>query len=255
MDSAPRSKTSASKSVPFRRSSNGCADARQALASVRQGYDRAADSFDQWAWCRFWERNEAPVVRSWVRSLSPGSGLNAGCGTGTYTGLLSAARHECVDLDLSASMLGVLRQKYGASAQRPLLAQADVQGLPFREGQFDWLLCTRVLSHVPDAESALEEFARVLRRGGRFLLTDVHPLHPYRCTSVETATGTVPIRTYKHSLERLSQLVEQRGFSVRRLHEYRSEELPWQPRAVVPFNKLFTNNDALVFYCMELRKR
>lgn len=39
----------------------------------------------------------------------------------------------------------------------------------------DAVVCALALVHVPDLASAFAEFARVLRSGGRILISDVHP--------------------------------------------------------------------------------
>jgi SAM-dependent methyltransferase len=55
--------------------------------------------------------------------------------------------------------------------------------LPYPDGSFDTVLCTQVLEHVPDAELAMAEIARVLRPGGHALVTVpfLYPTHeaPY----------------------------------------------------------------------------
>jgi ubiquinone/menaquinone biosynthesis C-methylase UbiE len=53
-------------------------------------------------------------------------------------------------------------------------ATADAACLPFREGVFDTVICSEVLEHLHDDLKAIEESARVLRRGGSLLLTFPH---------------------------------------------------------------------------------
>ena len=48
---------------------------------------------------------------------------------------------------------------------------ADVTALPFADAAFDAAMSLDVLEHVPDFRAALREFARVLRPGGRLVLT------------------------------------------------------------------------------------
>src|SRR5262249_4506473 len=43
--------------------------------------------------------------------------------------------------------------------------------LPFRDDSFDAILCTSVLEHVDNAEQAVSEIARVMKPGGRLLIT------------------------------------------------------------------------------------
>jgi len=45
-------------------------------------------------------------------------------------------------------------------------AAAIAEALPFREEQFDLVLCTQVLEYFPDPGRAIEEIRRVLRKGG-----------------------------------------------------------------------------------------
>lgn len=52
----------------------------------------------------------------------------------------------------------------------------DVTRLPFREGSFDACFAWHVLEHITDDTSALVEIARVVRRGGKFVVSV--PIHP-----------------------------------------------------------------------------
>jgi SAM-dependent methyltransferase len=47
----------------------------------------------------------------------------------------------------------------------------DVCAMPFDDASFDLVLATDIIEHVPDDEQALREIARILRTGGRLLLT------------------------------------------------------------------------------------
>ncbi len=47
----------------------------------------------------------------------------------------------------------------------------DITSMPVDDGTFDYVLCSEVLEHVPDAVKALGELCRVLKPGGRLILT------------------------------------------------------------------------------------
>lgn len=47
----------------------------------------------------------------------------------------------------------------------------DITSIPEADGSFDAILCTEVLEHLPNPQLALKEFARLLRPGGRLLIT------------------------------------------------------------------------------------
>jgi len=56
---------------------------------------------------------------------------------------------------------------------------ADAHNLPFKDGEFELVLCTEVLEHVLDPKKVISEISRVLKPGGRVILTTrfMYPLH------------------------------------------------------------------------------
>jgi SAM-dependent methyltransferase len=83
--------------------------------------------------------------------------LDVGCGNARYRGFLPAVdRYVGYDLDTAAA-----RPDVCGAADR----------LPFREASFDSVLFTQVLEHVPSPDTALREIHRILRPGGRMLLS------------------------------------------------------------------------------------
>ncbi len=56
---------------------------------------------------------------------------------------------------------------------------ADAHALPFEDATFDQILCTEVLEHLHTPSQAITEMRRVLKPGGRIILTTrfVFPLH------------------------------------------------------------------------------
>lgn len=143
------------------------------------GLREEADQWDQEA--ELYEARRAADPRymagvdAAVRALSARSGenvLDAGCGTGLTTRQLVALGCRVTALDLSAGSLGRLRQRVGGLV--PRLVQGDLSALPFPDAAFDRVLCANALQQLagPDARRAcVRELARVLRPGGRLVLT------------------------------------------------------------------------------------
>lgn len=47
----------------------------------------------------------------------------------------------------------------------------DIRDMPIEDARFDAAICTQVLAHIPDPGAALSELFRVVRPGGKLLLT------------------------------------------------------------------------------------
>ncbi|HBT80823.1 MAG TPA: hypothetical protein DEB13_02705 [Candidatus Yanofskybacteria bacterium] len=56
---------------------------------------------------------------------------------------------------------------------------ADAHDLPFEDGKFDIILCTEVLEHLHSPHVAISEMKRVLKVGGKLILTTrfIFPVH------------------------------------------------------------------------------
>lgn len=99
-----------------------------------------------------------------IQEFAPKRVLEVGCGAGA---MAQRVRDEVgaavVAIDTSERMIELTRQRDIESYV------ADVQELPFGDGEFDLVFAGWVLYHVLDRERAIGECARVLRPGGRFV--------------------------------------------------------------------------------------
>lgn len=117
---------------------------------------------------------------------SPGAALDVldvGAGTGKLTAVLVAAGHSVTALDPGAEMLAALRRSCpGVPVVR---ATAEATGLA--GGSFDAITCAQTW-HWVDVPAASAEFARLLRPGGRVVLTwntlDVREPRVHRLTRI-----------------------------------------------------------------------
>jgi ubiquinone/menaquinone biosynthesis C-methylase UbiE len=141
-------------------------------------------------------RAEQPVVDTAWADLPVGDALDAACGTGRHAARLAAAGHRTVGIDRSEAMLAVAHDK------APLVDWriGELEALPFDDGSFDIVVCSLALSHLADPSAAIAELARVLRTGGRLVVSDAHPIFvTLLCQAFfPTATGLAYVRNHRH---------------------------------------------------------
>jgi SAM-dependent methyltransferase len=101
--------------------------------------------------------------------------LDCACGIGTQAIGLALRGHRVIGTDLSvraAARAGREAARWGLNLPT---AGADMRRLPFPGGRFDAVVCAdNALPHLltePDVRAALAEMRRVLRPGGRLLLS------------------------------------------------------------------------------------
>lgn len=140
--------------------------------AVRDAYDRWAEVYDH-------DRNpltalEEPVVRAAVGAVAGRAVLDLGCGTGRHALWLAAEGAAVTGVDFSAGMLEEARGKPGAD--RVLFVVHDLhQRLPFEDAAFDLVVSGLVLEHLRDPGAFFAEVRRVLRAGGRAVVSAMHP--------------------------------------------------------------------------------
>lgn len=104
--------------------------------------------------------------------------LEVGCGYGWISeALWNSARIEWTGVDRADAMIRRLAAVYPERAARALLA--DARELPFRNSEFDKVLCTGVLMHIAENARAVRELVRVLRPGGRLVCSINNALSPF----------------------------------------------------------------------------
>jgi len=95
--------------------------------------------------------------------------LDAGAGQCPYRKLFQHCEYRTQDLArYSGTSTGVSVENwvYGR-----IDYVSDIVAIPVDDRSFDVVLCTEVLEHVPNPVGALSEFGRILRPGGRLLLS------------------------------------------------------------------------------------
>ena len=98
--------------------------------------------------------------------------LDVGCGEGQVARRAVALGADVVGVDPTRNQIGVAHER----GRGPAYGEATAELLPFRDAAFDAVVMCLVIEHIDPMEPAIEEMARVLEPGGRFLLLMNHPL-------------------------------------------------------------------------------
>ena len=93
--------------------------------------------------------------------------LEIGCEEGPILEQLPESK-LCVGLEISSLSIKRAKQKLSSRCD---FVKADGQRLPFKSNTFNVVICSETLEHVPKPEDIVEESYRVLRKGGRFIVT------------------------------------------------------------------------------------
>lgn len=138
--------------------------------SPREGYRAWAESYDE-------PGNpiialEQPAVWALVDSLTPGHTLDAACGTGRHARHLVALGHEVLGVDLTPEML----ERAASHVPQARFLEGDLCAIPAADKSFDLVVCGLALSHLADLRRGVHELARVLKPGGRLVVSVLHPL-------------------------------------------------------------------------------
>ncbi len=111
---------------------------------------------------------QARAVRRTLGRVRPEAVLDAGCGAGTLVPALEeAGASEIVGVDAEPGMVDAARRRW--PAHRWL--RADVRRLPFADGRFDACVSLGVLEYLEEPGEALCELARVVKPGGRVIVS------------------------------------------------------------------------------------
>jgi len=116
---------------------------------------------------------ERPAMLSLAGDVSGRRILDAGCGSGPLTAALRAKGAVVSGFDASAAMVDLARRRLGDDADVNVATLGAP--LPFADAEFDDVVASLVLHYLEDWAGALSELRRVLKPGGRLLVSVNHP--------------------------------------------------------------------------------
>jgi SAM-dependent methyltransferase len=157
---------------------------RAAHEETHAAWERNAAYWDE----RMGEGNDFVDLLIWPatqRLLAPKAGervLDVACGNGLYARRLAALGVEVVAFDFSTTLIERARAKdAGAGTSQPpiryevLDATDEIALLTVGERTFDAAICQMALFDIADIRPLLRALSRLLKPGGRFIFSVMHP--------------------------------------------------------------------------------
>ena len=117
---------------------------------------------------RTWEA----LARTALPLLAPGDVLDIASGDGVLAELLAPHARRYVCLDASARVVAAASERL-RGYRNVEVRQGDMHALPFEAGGFDLVVLMHALTYAEKPALAVAEAARVLRPGGRLLLSSL----------------------------------------------------------------------------------
>jgi ubiquinone/menaquinone biosynthesis C-methylase UbiE len=163
-------------------------------------YDDIAEWYDTWVGTH--SMREDPfflAVESLIDEVAGQRICDLACGQGRVARHLADLGARVVGIDLSAKLLAIARHNEETDPRGIEYLQADAQNLNDEAlGLFDGVVCFMALMDIPDLAPTLHSVARILRPGGWFVFSILHPcFHTSQSGEIETPEGVVrTIRSY-----------------------------------------------------------
>ena len=117
---------------------------------------------------RTWEA----MARSALPLLAPGSVLDIASGDGVLAELLAPHSREYICVDASTRVVTAASDRL-RRFPNVQVREGDMHALPFPDGHFDLVVLMHALTYAARPAEAVAEAARVLRPGGRLLLSSL----------------------------------------------------------------------------------
>ena len=167
--------------------------------------------------------------------------LEIGCGGGQNCLVLARGGATVVGVDVSDEQIAFAQHLIEKNDLQVRFERADATALDFLPAaSFDLILAVYVFPYIEDLAAALAECVRLLRTGGRLIISQDHPIracywdeenqeegvlptrsyfaeHPLQWAFAETET---PMRTHHRTLSQWLRSLHEAGLQIQHLYEF-----------------------------------
>ncbi|MCX5864714.1 MAG: class I SAM-dependent methyltransferase [Deltaproteobacteria bacterium] len=207
-------------------------DPEHLLADNVKRFDDAAADWEEKPQRVALARKVAEAIQRAIPLVSTMQILEYGCGTGIVSRALSPYVATILAVDTSPQMLEVLRQKARdekISNIKTLAHDLTMQPLPGKN--FDLVMSSMTLHHIPDVEALLTQFFAALKPGGYLAVADLvtedgsfhddnsgvahYGINPEEIRAILAKNGGLDIAVQEiHTIEKPQESGDKRGYPV-----------------------------------------
>ncbi len=162
-------------------------------------------------------------VRTLSRGLKPGARvLDVGCGRGVLLSGLARRGFEAHGFEMSASAAA------GVDPRAVVRVGKNLRDAEYPAEYFDQVIIWHVLEHLPDPRETLQEIRRVLKPGGRIVVSvPNYSSLQARCSGAHWFHLDPPRHLFHFPVEGLRQLLVSTGFDIEREHHFSLRQNPF----------------------------
>lgn len=183
---------------------------------VQEEFDRQAE--------RWFRRELSPYERAMLEQIAqlaqvgPADRvLDVACGTGLVSFVLAPYAREVVGIDISPGMLAKAREiRHRREVRNVHFVLGEAEHMPFKDGEFDVVVCRLAIHHFPQPERELREMVRVLKPGGRLVISDTVSSEDEREARLHNALERLRDPSHARMLAptELADLIERTGVRI-----------------------------------------
>jgi SAM-dependent methyltransferase len=142
--------------------------------------------------------------------------LDAPCGTGRATIMLTRLGFTTTGVDLGTAAVTVARRKVAEAGVRATIENADLERLPFAENSFDAALCFRLYHHFPNDQIRRRVISALCRVSKKYVLISYFsPLSPTSMRrTLKAKLLNKPSRQVATSLSSIKALFQEQDFHL-----------------------------------------
>ena len=201
---------------------------------TREAYSDWSATYDQ-------DRNltrdlDQTVTKNILANLRCKSVLEIGCGTGKNTALLAEIGERVWAFDFSQAMIEKAKKKLRLKNVTFVVADV-IQRWPCKEESVDLISCNLVLEHIQDLSFIFAEALRVLVKGGRFFVCELHPFRQYQGTraNFQRDQEKTEIEAFVHHVSDFTDAAATNGLTLVNMKEWWHKEDQDQPPRLISF--------------------